>query len=106
MSWALESPAYLVLAAALLFGAGLGFGGVTGKGMILFQRFKNNGFGKESTPAPPHCSMEVCKEHSGLVADVKHLIKGNDEIKVVLNELWGAVNELRKELMNRRGGAV
>ena len=42
-----------------------------------------------------------CKEHSGLVADVKHLIKGNEEIKGVLNELWGAVNELRKELRNR-----
>lgn len=106
MSWALESPAYLVLAAVVLFGAGLGFGGVTGKGLLLLQRLKNNGVGKAPASPSPYCSLEVCKEHSGLVSDVKHLIKGNDEIKVVLNDLWSAVNELRKELTHRRGGGV
>jgi hypothetical protein len=35
------------------------------------------------------------------VADVKHLIKGNEEIKGALDQLWSAVNELRKELRNR-----
>jgi hypothetical protein len=40
MIWALDSPAHLVLAAALLFGAGLGFGGVTGKGWLLLNGLK------------------------------------------------------------------
>lgn len=96
MSWVLESPVYLVLAAILLFGAGLGFGGVTGKGMLLYQRLKNG----NRTPET-QCLLDVCKEHSGLVADIKHMIRGNEEIKGVLNELWGAVNELRKELRNK-----
>ena len=110
MSWILESPAYLVLAAALLFGAGLGFGGVTGKGWLLLNGLKKkNGNSGDQKRWSSLCqdyltnlqSVLPCKEHSGLVADVKHLIKGTEEIKGVLNELWGAVNELRKELRNR-----
>jgi len=110
MSWVLDSPAHLVLAAALLFGAGLGFGGVTGKGWLLLNGLKRkNGNRGNPVPTPFPCqeclanlqAVLPCREHSGLVADVKHLIKGNEEIKGVLNELWGAVNELRKELRNR-----
>jgi hypothetical protein len=110
MNWILESPANLVLAAVLLFGAGLGFGGVTGKGWLLLnglRRANGNGpdKGKKFWPCQ-EClaglaNLFPCKEHSGLAADVKHLVKGNEEIKGVLNELWGAVNELRKELRNR-----
>jgi len=110
MIWALDSPVHLVLAAALLFGAGLGFGGVTGKGWLLLNGLKKkNSNGGNPGRRPNLCqdclanlqAVLPCKEHSGLVADVKHLIKGTEEIKGVLNELWSAVNELRKELRNR-----
>ncbi len=111
MNWVLESPATMMLAAVLLFGAGLGFGGVTGKGWLLVDNLrKRNGNGNGTDPArkPPSlcrdCLLQEllpCKDHSGLVADVKHLVRGTEEIKGVLNELWGAINELRKEIKNK-----
>lgn len=115
MSWLMDSAVNVMLAAFLLFGAGLGFGGMTSKGwMLLSVLKKKNGNNKDQTHWPAFYKEYLlnpqtvlpCKDHSGLVADVKHLIRGNEEIKGVLNDLWSAVNELRKELMNRRGGAV
>ncbi|MDI6854806.1 MAG: hypothetical protein QME75_14535 [Deltaproteobacteria bacterium] len=90
----LEAPGNLILMVALLFGAGLGFGSATGKGWLLWQKLRN---GNGNQPF----RTGICMEHSGLVADIKHLVRGNEEIKGVLNELWGAVNELRKELRNK-----
>ena len=107
MSWLMDSPVNVMLAAFLLFGAGLGFGGITGKGWLLLSALKKkNGNNEDQKRWPAFCKEYLlnlqtalpCKDHSGLVADVKHLIRGNEEIKGVLNDLWSAVNELRKEL--------
>ncbi len=110
MNGLLDSPVSMLMGAALLFGAGLGFGGVTGKGWLLLNGLKRkNGNGGAPGPRSSLCqdclanlqAVLPCRDHSGLVADVKHLLKGNEEIKGVLNDLWGAVNELRRELRNR-----
>ncbi|MCL6622927.1 MAG: hypothetical protein K6T55_12635 [Syntrophobacterales bacterium] len=96
----------VLLAAALLFGAGLGFGGAAGKGWLFLEGLRrkngNNGDQKQRLAYQDYLSnLLPCKDHSGLVTDVKHLLRGTEEIKATLGELWNAVNELRKEVRNR-----
>ncbi|MDI6854383.1 MAG: hypothetical protein QME75_12360 [Deltaproteobacteria bacterium] len=92
----LVAPDNLILQVALLFGAGLGFGSATGKGWLLIQRLRNGSVPPQQRTS--FCQDILCREHSGLVADIKHLVRGNEEIKGALDQLWGAVNELRKEV--------
>ena len=102
MSW-LDSPTNIMLAVALLFGAGLGFGGVTGKGWLLLNGLRKNGKNGNGSKNPLQ-DLLPCKEHSGLVADVKNLVKSNEEVKAEIRAGFERIHERIDHFHNGRGG--
>lgn len=100
----LNSPEKVLLAAALLFGAGLGFGAASGKGWLLWQRLRNGGKPNEIQQMRNLLhDMVPCKYHSGLEANIKHLLRETAEIKATLGDIWSSINELRRNFYVRRG---
>ncbi|MBW1953840.1 MAG: hypothetical protein JRI66_12305 [Deltaproteobacteria bacterium] len=104
----LGMPDQILLTAALLFGAGLGFGAASGKGWVMLQKFKNGG----KPPPKDDCSecqkirdlmadMIPCKYHSGLEANIAHLLNEMAHVRGTVGEIWSSINELRRYLYSK-----
>jgi len=99
-----NSTEQILLIAVFLFGAGLGFGAASGKGWLLWQRLRNGGKPTEIQQVRNLLhDMVPCKYHSGLEANIKHLLRETGEIKATLGERWSSINELRRNFYVRKG---
>jgi len=108
----LRDPHLFTLALVLLGAAGLGAGLSLGKGGVLLAKLKGNGNGKVNVsvappvPSPVHAGhnclecirtlaqMFPCKDHSGLVADMKNNLAATQRIESNVEKVWDAIGGL------------